>query len=135
MLRPSEILLETRSARSKILAVKLARSLEAPLGLNYRVWRSSSSMLETRSARSKILGAQIRSLGLSTTTQHTTTIYLLSFMLDVQYRSYIATDDCLCLSSMHHRKLAHPSFFLDCLSRDIGIIPPLFSNITNYWLS
>ena len=68
-------------------------------------------------------------------TQHTTTIYLLSFMLDVQYRSYIATDDCLCLSSMHHRKLAHPSFFLDCLSRDIGIIPPLFSNITNYWLS
>ena len=59
VLRPSEILLETRSARSKILAVKLARSLEALLGLNYRVWRSSSSMLETRSI---ILDCKTRSL-------------------------------------------------------------------------
>ena len=62
VLRPSKILLETCSARSKILAVKLARSLEAPLGLNYRGWRSSSSMLETRSARSKILAFKTRSL-------------------------------------------------------------------------
>ena len=37
MLRLSKILLESRSARSKILAVKLACSLEPPLGLNYRV--------------------------------------------------------------------------------------------------
>ena len=59
VLRSSEILIETCSARLKILAVKLARSLEAPLGLNYRGWRSSSSMLETRSARSKILACKL----------------------------------------------------------------------------
>ena len=59
VLRPSEILLETHSARSKILGVKLARSLEATLGLNYRGWRSSSSMLETRSARSIILALKL----------------------------------------------------------------------------
>ena len=36
VLRPSEILLETRSARSKIWVLKLARSLEPLLGLSYR---------------------------------------------------------------------------------------------------
>ena len=36
VLRPSEILLETRSARSKIWLFKLARSIEPPLGLSYR---------------------------------------------------------------------------------------------------
>ena len=34
VLRPSEILLETRSARSKIWVLKLARSLELLLGLS-----------------------------------------------------------------------------------------------------
>ena len=36
VLRPSEILLETRSARLKVWMLKLARSLEPPLGLSYR---------------------------------------------------------------------------------------------------
>ena len=62
--RLSEILLETRSARSKILAVKLARSLKlrsvSTIGDGDQV--QACSKVETRSARSKIMAFKTRSL-------------------------------------------------------------------------